>query len=244
MVADAPRARGHEHRHQPRRDRQGHPARQCRSGLHHRRSRRARLRPGDQGHRQGGSSSAQEAARRSRLEARRRRRPREGRRQAAAARSTTRQAGNTPRVAEAIQGYLRRIGVAVAASALGLDHRAGEDGRAGLRDLVGDGALSVGRRPHEHLFRFPQHPDAQPDELEGRRNRRLAEAGPLGADRDRSRQILRAGAAEGDARAPLDARAQHQHGPGGQQEDHRCQAAHDLPEHVLQGAGRDRAQKQ
>ena len=33
------RARGHEHRHQPRRDRQGHPARQRRSGLHHRRSR-------------------------------------------------------------------------------------------------------------------------------------------------------------------------------------------------------------
>ena len=27
------RARGHEHRHQPRRDRQGHPAGQCRSGL-------------------------------------------------------------------------------------------------------------------------------------------------------------------------------------------------------------------
>ena len=38
------RARGHEHRHQPRRDRQGDPAGQCRSGLHHRRSRRARLR--------------------------------------------------------------------------------------------------------------------------------------------------------------------------------------------------------
>ena len=37
------RARGHEHRHRPRRDRQGHPARQRRSGLHHRRSGRARL---------------------------------------------------------------------------------------------------------------------------------------------------------------------------------------------------------
>ena len=43
---------------------------------------------------------------------------------------------------------------ALAAAALGLDHRGGQDGRAGLRDLVGDGALSVGRRPHEHLLRF------------------------------------------------------------------------------------------
>ena len=38
------RARGDEHRHQPRRDRQGDPARQCRSGLHLRRPGRARLR--------------------------------------------------------------------------------------------------------------------------------------------------------------------------------------------------------
>ena len=41
------RARGHEHRHQPRRDRQGHPAGQRRSGLHHRRQGRARPRPED-----------------------------------------------------------------------------------------------------------------------------------------------------------------------------------------------------
>ena len=79
------RARGHEHRHQPRRDRQGDPARQCRSGLHLRRSRRARLRSSDQGHRQGGSRARQEAARRSRLETRRRRHPREGRHEAGAA---------------------------------------------------------------------------------------------------------------------------------------------------------------
>ena len=32
--------------------------------------------------------------------------------------------------------------------------------------------------------------------------------------------------------------SQHQHAPGGQQEDQGCAAAHDLPEHVLQGAGR------
>ena len=37
--------------------------------------------------------------------------------------------------------------------------------------------------------------------------------------------------------------AQHQHGPGGQQEDHGRQAAHDLPEHLLQGAGRNALRK-
>ena len=84
MVADAPRARSHEHRHQPRRDRQGHPARQCRSGLHHRRPGRARLRPQHQGHRQGRHRTGQGAARRSRLEAGYRRRPREGRHEARA----------------------------------------------------------------------------------------------------------------------------------------------------------------
>ena len=39
------RPRSHEHRHQPRRDRQGHPARQRRPGLHLRRPGRARPRP-------------------------------------------------------------------------------------------------------------------------------------------------------------------------------------------------------
>ena len=87
-------------------------------------------------------------------------------------------------------------------------------------------------------FDSAQHPDAEPDELEGRRDRRVAEARPLRADRGRPRQILRAGAAEGDARASLDAGAQHQHAPGRQQEDQGRAAAHDLPEHVLQGAGR------
>ena len=80
----------------------------------------------------------------------------------------------------------------LAPAAMGLDHRVGEDGGAGLRNLVGHGAVSVGRRSHEHLFRLRQHPDAQPDELEGRRNRCLAETGPLGADRGRSGQVLRA----------------------------------------------------
>ena len=57
------RARGHEHRHQPRRDRQGHPAGQRRSGLHHRRQGCARPRPEDGGHRQGRPRTRQETAR-------------------------------------------------------------------------------------------------------------------------------------------------------------------------------------
>ena len=104
---------------------------------------------------------------------------------------------NSARVGEAIQGYMRKIGVRLADPAVGLDHRGGQDGRAGLRDLVGDRALSLGRRPDEHLLRFEEHPDAQPHELEGRRDRRVAEARPRGADRGRPRQVLRAGAAEG-----------------------------------------------
>ena len=52
---------------------------------------------------------------------------------------------------------------------LRLDHRARQDGRAGLRALDGDLPLHVGRRPAELLLRFQEHPGAQPDELEGLR---------------------------------------------------------------------------
>ena len=147
------RARGHEHRHQPRRDRQGHPARQCRSGLHHRRPGRARPRSGDQGHRQGRHRARQAAARRSRLEARRRRHPREGRREAGAEGLFHRQCQFGPR-RRRDPGLSQEDRRRLAAATLGLDHRAGQDGRAGLRNLVGDGAVSVGRRPHEHLLQF------------------------------------------------------------------------------------------
>ena len=57
----------------------------------------------------------------------------------------------SPRRSRAICGRSASTG---SLQPVGLDHRVGEDGRAGLRDLVGDGALSVGRRPHEHLLRF------------------------------------------------------------------------------------------
>ena len=103
----SPRARSHEHRHQPRRDRQSHPARQRRSGFHLRRSGRTRLRPQDQGDRQGRHRTGESAARRSRLEAGYRRRAREGRHEARSRRSIsppmpTRRA--SPRPSRAISG--------------------------------------------------------------------------------------------------------------------------------------------
>ena len=73
------------------------------------------------------------------------------------------------RVSEAIQGYMRKIGVDWKIVRLRFHHRPGQDGRAGLRALDRDGALSLGRRTDELLFQFEEHPDAQPDELEGRR---------------------------------------------------------------------------
>ena len=106
-----PGAPGDEHRHQPRRDRQGHILRQCRPGLHLRRSRGAGLRHRDQGRGEGGYRTGEEAARRGRLEAWRRRHPREGRREAGAQGVLHVQVANFGRVSEAIQGYLRKIGV-------------------------------------------------------------------------------------------------------------------------------------
>ena len=125
---------------------------------------------GTQGHREGGHRARKSPARRSRLEDGQRRRSRKGRRQAAAESllHPGRQHAAGRRGDPGLPAPHRR---ALAASALGLDDCAGQDGRAGLRNLVGDGALSVGRRSHEHLLRLQEHPDAQPDELEGRRNR-------------------------------------------------------------------------
>mgnify|MGYP003694182603 CR=1 FL=1 len=186
------RARGHEHRHQPRRDRQGHPAGQRRAGFHHRRSRpRSTTIRRRQGDRQGGRRAREAAARRSRLEDRAADgiREKDGVKLAPKVYFTAN--GNSATRRRGDPGLSAQDRRRLAAAALGLDHRRGQDGRAGLRDLVGHRALSLGRRPDEHLLRFEEHPDAQPDELEGRRDRRVADAGPLRADRGRPRQVLR-----------------------------------------------------
>ena len=193
-------ARGHEHRHQPRRDRQGHPARQRRAGLHHRRPKerstydpkttgivkedveRAKKLLDEAGWKPGADGI----------------REKDGVKLAPKVYFTANaNSPASPRRSRAICAG----SASLAAPALGLDHRGGQDGRAGLRDLVGDRALPLGRRPDEHLLRFQEHPDAQPHELEGRRDRRMAEARPRGADRGRTRQVLRAGAAEGRCRS-------------------------------------------
>ncbi len=150
----------------------------------------------DQEDGQRGRRARQEAAGRGRLEARRRRRARKGRHQADAQGllHPGRQHAARRRGHPGLPAPHRR---ALAAPALGLDHRRRQDGRAGLRDLVGHRALPLGRRPDEHLLRFEEHPDAQPHELEGRRDRRVAAAGPRRAERRRALQVLRAGAEEG-----------------------------------------------
>ena len=52
---------------------------------------------------------------------------------------------------------------------LRLHDRACRNGQAGLRTVDRDGTLPVGGRTDELLFQLAQHPDAEPDELEGRR---------------------------------------------------------------------------
>ena len=110
MVAGQARARGDEHRHQPRRDRQGHPARQRRSGLHHRRHDALDHDPGTKG-------IVKEDIERAKalLDEAGWKMGSDGVREKDGVKLQPKvyytQAGNTPRVAEAIQGYLRRIGV-------------------------------------------------------------------------------------------------------------------------------------
>ena len=43
--------------------------------------------------------------------------------------------------------------------------------------------LPLGGRPDEHLLRLEEHPNAEPDELERHRNRRVAERWPRRAER-------------------------------------------------------------
>ena len=143
---------------------------------------------------------------------------------------------NSAKVAEAIQGYLRKIGVDWRLnpwdSTISPVKMAEQDyeiwsvtvpylSAGDLMNIYFDSA----NIPTPNRMNWK---DAETDEW--------LKLGRSALNRSRPHQILRTGAAEGDARAPLDAGAQHQHGPGGQQADQRRAAAHDLPEHLLQGA--------
>ena len=70
------------------------------------------------------------------------------------------------RVSEAIQGYMRKIGIDWKVQGFELDHRLRQDERAGLRSLDGHLPLHVGRRPAELLLQFQEHAGAQSHELE------------------------------------------------------------------------------
>jgi ABC-type transport system substrate-binding protein len=121
---------------------------------------------------------------------------------------------NSARVAEAIQGYLRKIGIdwrlhpwdsTIAAAKMAEQDY--EIWSVTVPYLSAGDLMSI-------YFDFAEHPDAEPDELEGCSDRRMAGQGQGGAQRRRPRQVLWAGAGPGDERAPLDAGAEHQHGHG------------------------------
>ena len=118
------RARGDEHRHQPRRDRQGHHARQRRPGLHLRRSRRRSTSPPTT---KGMIKEDVERAKKLLDEAGWKVgadgiREKDGVKLAPKVLFT--QVAYFPRVSEAIQGYMRKIGVDWKIVRLRLDHRA------------------------------------------------------------------------------------------------------------------------
>ena len=128
---------------------------------------------------------AKTAARRGRLEGRRRRHPREGRRQARA-QGLVHAGRLLPARLRGDPGLHAQDRHRLEDRGLRLHDRACRDGQAGLRAVDRDGALPVGGRADEHLFQLEEHPDAQPHELEGRRDRRVAARRPRRADRHRA----------------------------------------------------------
>ena len=141
------------------------------------------------------------------------------------------------RVSEAIQGYMRKIGVDW--KIVGYDSTI-----APAKMAEQDYELWTVTFPYisagdllNFYFDSEEHAGAEPDELEGRQDRRVAEAGPRLADRRRSHQILRAGPAAGHRGASVDAGDEHRDVHHEPQEAEGRAAAHALPEHVLQGPG-------
>ena len=189
-------------------------------------------------HGQGGRRARQEAAGRGRLEARRRRRAREGRRQAACPRSTTPRPATrraSPRPSRATCADRR----ALAAPALGLDHRAAKMAEQDYEIWsVTVPYLSAGDLMNIYFdsrnIPTPNRmnwKDAETDEW-----LRLGRAALSDAERFKYYELVQK---KVTARGALDARAQHQHVRGHQQEDEGHAPAHDLPEHFLQGTGRE-----
>ncbi len=229
------RARGDEHRHQARRHRQEHGAGPRRPRLHLRRSGGARLRRRHDA-RQGGRRAGEEAARRGRMEDGPRRLPLQGRREARAEGLLHRGLVRSARVRgdPGLHAPDRRR---LEHHRLRLDDCAGEDGRTRLRTLDRDVLLPLGRRSSELLFRFIEHPGAEPDVLERSADRRMAEGRPLGADREGPREVLRPRAEAHQRKSSLDSGDERRPAHGDQQAPEGRAAAHDPPERHVQGAG-------
>ena len=154
-------------------------------------------------------------------------------------RSTSPRTAIRPRVAEAIQGYLRKIGVdwrlqpwdsTIAAAKMAEQDY--EIWSVTVPYLSAGDLMNIyfdsRNIPTPNRMNWK---DAETDEWLTLGRSALTEA-------DRAK-YYGAGAGEGDDGAPLDAGAQHQHVSGDQQEAQGRAAAHALPEHLLQGAGCD-----
>ena len=149
------------------------------------------------------------------------------------------QAGNTPRVAEAIQGYLRRIGVhwqlqpwdsTIAAAKMAEQDY--EIWSVTVPYLSAGDLMNIyfdsRNIPTPNRMNWK---DAETDEW-----LRLGRAALSDAERFKYYELVQK---KVTARGALDARAQHQHVRGHQQEDEGHAPAHDLSEHFLQGTGRE-----
>jgi peptide/nickel transport system substrate-binding protein len=128
------------------------------------------------------------------------------------------QVGLFPRVSEAIQGYMRKIGVDWKIVGFDSTIAPAEMAKQDYELWTGDLPLHVGRRPAELLLRLAQQAGAQPHELERPADRRAAAQGQGGAVRRRPRQVLRPRPGAGDVGAPLDAGHERRHVRHQQQE--------------------------
>ena len=142
-----------------------------------------------------------------------------------------------PRVSEAIQGYMRKIGIDWKIVGFNSTIAPAEMAKQDYELwTVTFPYISAGDLLNFY-FDFEKHAGAKPNELERRQDRRVPEDGPRRADRGRPHQILRAGAAARHRGASVDAGHEHRDVHDQYEEAEGCPAAHALSEHLLQGTG-------
>ena len=191
----------------------------------------------DQGHHQGRRRAGEEAARRGRLEGRLRRHPREGRRQAGAARCCSRRSAYFPRVSEAIQGYMRKIGVDW--KIVGFDSTIAPAKMAKQDYEIWTVAFPYMSAGDLLNFYFDSKNMPAPNRMNWNdpKTDEWLTPGKRLADRRRPRQVLCAGPAARHRGASVDAGHEHRACTRPAQEAEGRAAAHALSEHLLQGPG-------